>query len=55
MKTMKVAGQFLILWNGVKNDLGANEYQSENRKQIHRVSTHRTVSASILPNDHWTA
>lgn len=33
MKTMKVAGQILILWNAVKNDLDSNEYQRENRKK----------------------
>lgn len=36
-KTMKMAGQILILWNGVKNDLNINEYQRENKKKkIHR-------------------
>lgn len=33
MKTMKVAGQILILWNAVKNDLDSNEYQRENLKK----------------------
>lgn len=56
VKTMKVAGQILVLWNDAKNDLDVNEYQRENQKKIHRVSTYRTtVSASILPDDHWMA
>lgn len=50
MKNMKVAGQVLILWNDVKNELDISEYWRKNNKKYINLQMKYTQDNTFCRN-----